>query len=176
MSARSRVFGVSALVLLLLWLFFTPHLAVRGMRAAAEARDAAALADYVNFPALKESLKGGLTAKLASFASKDLTGNPFAAFGAALATAMMGPMIDALVTPEALAMMLKGEKPKPTGPAKKPTPNDDDVEVDVSMSYETLNRFVVAARRKGSSEAPMSLVFTRDGLFSWKLSAIRLPD
>jgi hypothetical protein len=44
------------------------------------------------------------------------------------------------------------------------------------MSYESLNCFVVAIKRKKSAEEPVCLVFNREGVFtSWKLSAIRFP-
>lgn len=42
------------IAVLAIWLFFTPHLAFRGMRAAAEARDAEKLSSYINYPGLKE--------------------------------------------------------------------------------------------------------------------------
>jgi hypothetical protein len=43
------------------------------------------------------------------------------------------------------------------------------------MSYESFDRFVVTVKKKGSTEEPLGLVFNRDGIFSWKLSALRLP-
>jgi Protein of unknown function (DUF2939) len=174
MTNRSRIFVTVGLAVAAVWIFFTPYLAVRGMKSAAVARDAAKLGDYVNFPALKESLKGSLNAKLASTVSKDVSGNQFGALGAAIASAMLSPMIDALVTPESLALLMKGDKPVAGRGADNSNTNDADV--DVSMSYETVDRFVVTARKKGDSGEPVGLVFLRDGLFSWKLSAIRLPD
>jgi Protein of unknown function (DUF2939) len=175
MLARHRVVAAIVLAAFATWFFFTPHLAVRGMKAAAQAGDAAKLNDYVNFPALKESLKGSLSAQLASTASKVRAGNPFGALGAALVGAMMGPAIDALVTPESLAMMLKGQKPQP-----RRSSNDskafDDAEVDTSRSYEAFDRFVVTVSSKGRAGGALGLVFLRDGLFSWRLSAIRFPD
>lgn len=159
------VFGV--------WLFFTPHLAVSGMKSAAEGRDAAKLSSYVNFPALKESLKATFNAKLASDVTKKDDGSPFTALGAAMAAAFINPMIDALVTPESLAMMMKGDKPQP-GKSGTQSPQSDS-SADTSMSYESFNRFVVSVKKKGETGEPVHLVFDRDGLFSWKLSAIRMP-
>lgn len=144
------------------------------MKSAAEARDAARLADYVNFPALKESLKGSVNAKIAASTSKEMAGNPFGAPGMALAAAMIGPMVDALVTPENLSLMMKGSKPQPGRPAEESKSNDADV--NVSMSYETFDRFVVTVGKKGATETPIGFVFLRDGLISWKLSALRLSE
>jgi hypothetical protein len=155
------------------WFYFTPHLAVSGMKSAAEAKDAAKLSGYVNFPALKESLKASFNAKLASEVTKEKDGNPFAALGAALAAAFINPMIDALVTPESLAMMMKGDKPQPAKKTEQTKSSDSDP--DTSMSYESFDRFVVTVKKKGTTEEPLGLVFNRDGMFSWKLSALRLP-
>lgn len=165
------------------WFYFTPYLTVNAMKSAAEAKDATKLSDYVNFPAVKDSLKASLNAKLASDVSKN-NGNPFGALGAAMAAAFINPMIDALVTPESLAMMMKGEKPKPANNStQSPSPASSEVVAsessesndDTSMSYENFDRFVVTVKKKGSTEEPFGLVFNRDGLFSWKLSALRLP-
>jgi hypothetical protein len=162
------------LIAALTWFFFTPHLAVRGMRAAAEARDATKLSQYVNFPALKESLKSAFTAKLAAEAAKSQEGNPFAALGAAFAAAFISPLIDALVTPESLAMIMKGDKPELGKTRKEPSAGPPETET--TMSYEGLHLFVVSLKAKGSAEEPVGLVFSREGFFSpWRLSAIRLP-
>lgn len=114
------------------WFYFTPHLAVSGMKSAAEAKDAAKLSRYVNFPALKESLKADFNAKLASEVAKETDGNLFAVLGAALAAAFINPMIDALVTPESLAMMMKGDKPQLAKNTEEAKSSDSDV--DISMS------------------------------------------
>lgn len=173
MSTKIKLSLAIVFVAFSTWFYFTPHLAVSGMKSAAEAKDAAKLAGYVNFPSLKESLKASFNAKLASEVAKEKDDNPFAVFGAAMAAAFINPLIDALVTPESLAMMMKGEKPQPTEKAEQTKPTDSDV--DTSMSYESFDRFVVTVKKKGTTEEPIGLVFNRDGMFSWKLSALRLP-
>lgn len=173
MSTKTKLANAIVFVAFSTWFYFTPHLAVSGMKSAAEAKDAAQLSGYVNFPAVKESLKGSFNAKLASDVMKEKGGNPFAAFGAALAAAFINPMIDALVTPENLAMMMKGDKPHPAKNTEQTKPSGSDA--DTSMSYESFDRFVVTVKKKGTTEEPLGLVFNRDGMFSWKLSALRLP-
>lgn len=172
MNAKVKVLIAVLLFAFGTWFYFTPHLAVSGMKAAAEARDGVKLAGYVNFPALKESLKASVNAKLAAEVAKEKGGNPFAAFGAALAAALVNPMIDALVTPESLAMIMKGNKPQLA--TKSEQPKSSDSENETSMSYESFDRFVVMVKKKGSTDEPFGLVFNRDGMFSWKLSALRL--
>lgn len=173
MTNKTKLSLAAVLALFSVWFFFTPHLAVSTMKSAAEARDAAKLSSHVNFPALKESLKASFNAKLASEVTKEKDGDPFSALGAAMAAAFINPMIDALVTPESLAMMMKGDKPQPGTNAAASTKSDTDV--NTAMSYESFDRFVVTVKKKGEASDPIGLVFNRDGLFSWKLSAIRLP-
>jgi len=57
MSNKAKISIIIAFVAFSTWFYFTPHLAVSGMRSAAEANDAEKLSDYVNFPALKENLR-----------------------------------------------------------------------------------------------------------------------
>lgn len=173
MSTKTKLSFAIAFVAFSTWFYFTPHLAVSGMKSAAESKDAVKLSGYVNFPALKESLKASFNAKLASEVAKEKDGSPFAALGTAMAAAFINPMIDALVTPESLAMMMKGDKPQPADKAEQTKPSDSDA--DTSMSYESFDRFVVTVKKRGSTDEPLGLVFNRDGMFSWKLSALRLP-
>ena len=173
MNAKTKLSVAILFVVFTTWFYFTPYLAVSGMKSAAEAKDAAKLSGYVNFPAVKESLKASFNAKLASQVAKEKDGNPFGALGAALAAAFINPMIDALVTPESLAMMMKGDKSQPAKTAAQSKPAESDA--DTSMAYESFDRFVVTVKKRGSTDEPLGLVFNREGTFSWKLSSLRLP-
>ena len=180
MTNKSKLLIAILLVALAGGIFFSPHFAVNAMKSAAEARDAAKFSGYVNYPALKESLKASFNAKLASEAMKDKGGQPNAALGAALAAAIINPMIDALVTPESLAVMMSGDQPQPGKSATAPSPTrttvaKDDTSERSLMAYERFDRFVVTVKNKGNASETVGFVFNRDGLFSWKLSAIRLP-
>jgi len=159
------------------WFYFTPYLAVKNMRTAAEKRDSAAFSRYINFPSVRESLKASLNAKMLSEMAKKQDGNLFAAIGAAFTMALVGPMVDAMITPEALAMMMKGEQPSlgKSKPTAVPPAGTSEPETETSMGYENFDQFVVSTRKKGTPDEPVALVFQREGLFSWKLSAIRLP-
>jgi hypothetical protein len=176
---RGSKLGAVVVVLALIagWFYYTPYLAVKNMRQAAESKDSVTLSRYINFPSVRESLKGSLNAKMLFEMGKMKDQNPFAALGAAFAMALVGPMVDAMVTPEALAMMMKGEKPSTEKgkPAATPASAGSDPEVETLMGYENFDQFVVSVRKKGTSDEPIALVFQREGLVSWKLTAIRLP-
>ncbi len=97
------------------WSYFSLYVTVHSFQVAVEQKDAAAVAGYVNFPAVRESVKAGISAALLEVTSKD--GKKGDGSGAALAvlglwgsSLVSNPMVDALLTPEGLAMMLKGEE------------------------------------------------------------------
>ncbi len=157
--------------------YFTPHIAVYNMKKAAENKDAEVLSDYVDYPSLRESLKANFNAMMAGEIAKSKNESPFEAFGAALAAVLISPMIDALVTPESLAMLMKGENPQigDTEKNRETQSSSEEADTETSMSYEGLNRFIVMVKQKRSSEDPVKLIYKRHGIISWKLSALRIP-
>jgi hypothetical protein len=172
MNNKNKISILLVIALLGTCLFFTPHLAVNSMKSAAESGDANKLASYVDFPALKENLKISIGAKISDVA-KDQQDNPFAYIGAALAMAIVNPLIDALVTPSSLSMMMKGEKPSLEG--KQVGYSKSQSDADVSMSYDGINRFIVTINKKTENEKPLRLIYNRDGIFFWRLTAIDIP-
>jgi hypothetical protein len=161
------------------WVYLTPYLAARSLHGAVDARDAARIADHVNFPELRQSMKTGLLAKMTGAAAAK-GDDASVLLGSAFANVLIGPMVDTMVSPEGLAKLLNGEKLEPA--KTKPPPQDADKnseknsekDMQRSMGYETLNRFVVTFTKPSQSQT-ISLVFTREGAFSWKLSGLRLP-
>lgn len=154
LAAASVAFGA--------WFYATPYLAVLGMKTAADAGDVAKFSRYVDFPALKKSVKENYNGESSSKVRKSF----FSTMGSAMAAVVVNPLVDSMVTPERLLATMKGN-------AKS---NKADSGLDTSLSYESLNRFVVTVKKKGNSEGPVGLIFSRKGLTDWKLSAVRLPD
>lgn len=175
MSNKVKVSLAAIFLIFGAWFFLTPYLTVIAMRSAAEARDSAKLSGYVNFPVLKENLKTTLNVKFTPAVIRE-SDNPLAAMGASIAAALISPMADALVTPESLALIMKGNRPQP-GQIGAPSPSSDSnvgSDIETSMAYESFNRFVFTVKKKGEAAEPVGFVFHREDLFSWKLSAIRL--
>lgn len=173
MNRKAKAATAVAVVAMGAWFYFTPHLTFHSMKSSAEASDSAAFNGYIDFPALKENLKGDLNAKLAEEAAK-AGGNAMG--GAMFAAAFMGPMIDALVTPQSIELLMRGENPtsRKKGSGQS-TEQPDDAGVEIEMGYEGFNSFVLNAKQKDDQGEPVGLVLKRDGLFSWKLAAVRLP-
>lgn len=154
--------------------YFTPYLAVFNMKKATERQDADALSRYVDYPALRESLKANFSAMMASEMAQD--DNLFGAFGTALGALLANQMIDVFITPENLAMMIKGQEPQIGNSEKQHTEiQSTKSDAEFSMSYDGLNQFVVKIKNKDSLEDPIRFIYKRAGIISWKLSALRLP-
>src|SRR3546814_1352153 len=73
--------AVAVLAALLAWTAAGPYRTVNAIRDAAQARDAQAMAEQVDFPALRSSLKAQLGDRLLREVGTPSPDNPFAAFG-----------------------------------------------------------------------------------------------
>jgi hypothetical protein len=148
------------------WYFASPSLALKGLADAAKANDAPAIESRVDFDAVRLSIKEQFKAKLTEEASKP-NADPMAKMGLALADQLIGPMINKMVTPAALAKMIAegGKLGAATKPTEKAAANKAD---DWKIERTSFSEFrVLSAKDKGGPE----LVFKRSGL-SWKLSGI----
>ena len=179
--SRRRALVVIAITLLFAataaWFYSLPYLAAIGMKEAAEKNDATQLSAYVDFPSVKESLKASVNAAIAlKVVANDKDAEPFSTIGTALAAALVNPIIDALATPESLAMIMRGDTPQ-TGKAVAPSGQiaERKLDADAEMRYLRFDQFAIDIRKKGTSQPPVVLVLARNGLFTWKLTSIRLP-
>lgn len=158
--------------------YASPHWQLYRMRAAVEARDAQALSRHVDFPRLRASVKIVLMRRLGADGAAADGANPFAAFGKAMALAVIDPVVDAAVSPMGVAAMLdagdvrlqpmQDRSPAPAGGADgrpREKPNYD-------LSYRSLNQVVVERADGGG----VAFVLDRDGVWRWKLVAVELPD
>jgi hypothetical protein len=147
------------------WYFLSPAWTLRGMKAAAEANDPAALDAYIDYPAVREDLKAEIMAQLMAEAQKDRGG--FGGLGMAIGSAMIGPMIDGMVSPAGMRAALIAKRNQPT-PAK--TPPGLAVPAQPVIVRRSFSEYQVASKDQPNS----GLVFKLHGL-SWKLSGVDLP-
>jgi hypothetical protein len=160
--------GVLAIITGVVLFYFSPHIAAHQMQRAIERRDAEAVAEFIDFPAVRESFKANLKANMMQQMG-DTNRSGFEMLGAAVGAMVADPFIDALMTPENLTLLMRGENApsqpnaqQHTGPALKR-----------SMRYVSPNSFVVTVQPEDATHDPTALVFRRHGLVSWRLSAIR---
>lgn len=94
------------------YFYFSPRLAVAGIRAAAKGNDTDKLAERVDFPKLREGVKAQLNTLLRGKVDRELGKTPFAAFGAAMATVAVDAMVDAYVSPAGIGALAGGLSPR----------------------------------------------------------------
>jgi len=148
------------------YLYYTPHRALQAIERAARSGDTRALSERVDFPAVRVSVKRQVVARIDQAAAA--TPNPLAAFGSALAGALSEPAVDALVTPENMARMLRGEN---VGSVQAPTLQLESGSVE--LSYRSFDRFEAVT---APAPAGFTLILARDGWFDWKLVDVLLPQ
>lgn len=167
-SGKWKIAAIAAALIVIgassLWYFESPAWTLKGMKDAAQSHDADALNDYIDYPALRKSLKAELMARMMAEAQKD--NSSFGALGMAIGSAMMGPMIDGLVSPAGMRAALFASRTEKTTPAalalhvpEKPI-----------IMRRNFSEFLVTAKDRPKG----GLVFKRHGL-SWMLSGVELP-
>ena len=196
---------VIAVVATLGYAYASPYIALDRLKRAADARDAETVNQYVDFPALRVSLKEQVAGLITHRFEANHSGNPLAAIGAMIGVALIGPLVDAYATPDGVAALLNGMPPRgepgerpPEPPsaasheqpesaesaqkAQAPVPSaapPSSVQqatpqpAQTTAGYRGINEFVVTYQH-GVGDTRYSAILRRDGLFSWKLSAIDL--
>lgn len=168
---------VALLLALLAWVGSGPWRTIEGIRRAVKTEDARALAQHVDFPALRASLKPQLQDRIVRAAGVEAQSGPLAAFGVSVATGLAGGLVDALVTPAGLGAMMEGRKVwNRVGGIPPPARSDTSAQAeplpDPRLRFESFSRAAVAVPLEDGGE--LTLVLTRTGT-RWRLSEIRLP-
>jgi len=156
--------------------YLSPYLALNRIAAAAKVQDADTFNDAVDYPRLRDSLKGQLSAQMGKMAV-DQSGNPFNSLGAMLGLAMVNQFVDAFVRPEMVMQMMKDGQitlDKPAAAAST-TPSGGD-EPKWVIERKGLDR-VIAIPQKGTiptTAEDLGFVFERSGFATWKLTEVRI--
>lgn len=192
MASKSvKTAAVAAVLAIAGYWYWSPFLAVHQMRSAAEKQDADSFNERVDYPKLRESLKGQFSALLGEqMAKTQESNNPFAALGAMLGAAMVNQFVDAMVRPEAvMRAMQSGEmspKPKssessPSAEPKASTPQTEPATRKPKWTYDRkgVDKLIAYATDPEKPLAPngekLGVVFERSGFANWKLTEVRLP-
>lgn len=155
--------------------YYSPHIAMKAMQSAAQKQDADAFNERVDYPKLRESFKGQMSALMAEKVG-DTSGA--GAFGAMLGMAMVNQFVDALVRPEVVMramqsgeFQLKGGANN--GTAESGTPSK---KVDWRIERKGVDKVIAYAMEPGqpTDAKATGLVFERQGFTDWKLTEIRL--
>lgn len=153
-----KLIGVLVLVAVLFagYLVASPYIALHRMKAAADRKDDIAMAEFIDFPAVRESVKS----QMYEVATRDVASDDdFAFLAPAMVQGILGPMIDGNVSQAGLTRLLEDGKVSSR------------LE-DAETSYVSWSTFVVSLTHK---EATMRFVMRRHGLAGWKLVDVRMP-
>ena len=156
--------------------YYSPYLAMRSLHEAAKSHDAESFNELVDYPKLRESLKGQMTSMFTANIGKSSDSSSQAqALGSAFALALINPLIDAMVRPEVvMKSMTRGEMPM------RPPVSDPNAQnagrSDARWVSERVNvDKIVAYAQESEATSKLGLVFERSGFAEWKLTEVRLP-
>lgn len=165
--------------------YWSPFIAMNSMRSAAENRHADAFNQYVDYPKLRESLKGQFSAQVAkTLRDQGVGGTDMekagAALGAMVGLALVDGLIDAMVRPEAVMEFMTEAKLKAAEELGSQSPGRTGQEkVDWIFERKGVDRIVAYAFESGTQgsiqDERVGFVFDRSGFASWKLTEIHLP-
>lgn len=114
--------------------YASPYLALNNLKRAADARDTQTVNQYVDFPALRESLKQQVAGLLTRRLDAHSNGNPLAAIGAMIGVVLIGPLVDAYATPDGVAALLNGMPPRGDPGERPPAPPAANAPADVAAA------------------------------------------
>jgi len=158
--------------------YASPYYALRQIKTALAERNADALAEHVDFPSLRTSVKTQLEASMArSIAATAGSDNPLAALGQSIASAMLGKMVDAMVSPAGVVALVNKSalSPQANMDTSADAPADGAAKkAEYSAGYAGVNTFVVRAKDGNAQEG--ALVLLRHGVWGWKLSSIEIAS
>ena len=158
--------------------YASPYYALHQIKTALAERNADSLAEHVDFPALRASVKTQLEASMArSIAATAGSDNPLAALGQSIASAMLGKMIDTMVSPAGVVALVNKSAISPQADANTnaDTPADGaQKKAEYSAGYAGVNTFVVRAKNGNAQDG--ALVLLRNGVWGWKLSSIEIAS
>ena len=179
-------FLVALLSIAAYW-YWSPFIAIKSMQSAIKANDADAFNTHVDYPRLRDSLKGQLSAVMTEKMGKSGDSkNPFQAIGSMLGLAMVDKVVDAMVRPETVMRGMKSGQFGPKSPEPEAAePGDGSTSTDAGTgaekkqkwTYERISTDLLIAYPEGPApnKEKMGIVFERSGFAHWKVTELRLP-
>ncbi len=166
----------AALVALGAYYIASPYVAANSLAKAVQTRNAEAASEYIDFSALRVSVRDKLQAKVAQEAAKD--GAAGAVLGMAFASMLIEPIVNAFVSPQGLIAVLNGEEPQMFGEEKEASKESTEKRLvertgkaNFSIKYSGLNKVEIVNKDKPSDGG---FIFTRHGLFKWKITELSM--
>ncbi len=147
--------------------YYSPYWTLYRMKVAIEEKDADGLSRRVDYPALRASMKSQVKSTL--HAQTAQLGEPMQGMNA-LAEGLMDQMLEAMVSPQAVAAMMSGAGQSGTAPDKgEDAAQGEGKPRDLALHYRSWDQALFSP--KGGAGG---FLFQRAGLWSWKLAGVDL--
>ena len=183
-----RIVGVAILAIAAisyfgLYSYQSPGIWLQDIKKAAQEGDKDRLRDLIDFDSVKTGLKEDIKTQFVVSMGAELKDNPFAALGLAMASMMVDPMVEMIVSPSGMAALIEKGRVQPPGKGTDiPTPSSSEGQsgydgMNIERGYDNFSRYRIRIRPSDKqTEEPIILSLKREGLFSWKLTRISLPS
>ena len=156
--------------------YASPWITLENLRDDAMAGKADNMQDYVDFPAVRDSLKGQIqSVMMKNLQSEEMKDNPFSGLAMMMAGSMIDSLVNTMASPNGFVNIVQGKdvRDKATTQAAA-TPAQDLASAPAptkafngAINYDGFNRVIVKA--KDAKDGDPYIVMKRDGLFSWKV-------
>lgn len=167
--------------------YYSPYLAVKATQEAADTGNADAFNERVDYPKLRESFKGQMSAFVLK--STGQGAGSAESFGAMLGLAMVNQMVDAFMRPEMVMHVMQarklefeqgGDRPSRhesgNSPSQAPAPTENPSKIEWTFERASVDKLIAYGREPGvgADDPQPGFVFERSGFADWKLTEIRL--
>lgn len=156
--------------------YYSPHLALKSMQEAAKEKDADKFNEHVDYPKLRESFKGQMSAMMAERLGKTESSG-IESLGAMLGMAMVNQLVDALVRPELVMKAMQSGEFSPNADGENSLSSENKKP---NWTYERkgTDKLIAYAIDPESPDKAKGLgvVFERYGFAHWKLTEVRFPS
>jgi hypothetical protein len=170
---RSKLLLAAVLLLAALlaaWYILSPFLLLRSLSYAVKNSDRDAIAADVDFPAVRDGLKQQLDSYLETRVAGRHKADPFARLLLSLAPSIGGQVIDAVVTPDGVATILRQHTSQiSSGGTSRPSLWRG------NFSWIGPDHLRATYANARHPDQPIALDLTRHGLFGWQVTGLTLP-
>jgi hypothetical protein len=170
MSKSSRALVVASVAVAATaggWYYASPYLMESRLRDAARRGDVAAVSKAVDFTSLQRSISVEMSSAAAEAVGRE---HPLGgAIMARIASAISGPLVEHVVSPELVTTMLRGELPALVSGGTAHGRMDN-----IRAGYDDINHFRTHFFSGNGAEI-FSLIFERRGVNQWMLVGLNLP-
>ena len=171
--------------------YASPYITLYQMRSALADNDADSFSSYVDFPSMRKpacATHNHDAGENGEF--PEMNGNPFADLGMVMAMGFVNQAIDTMVTPAGVMTMMAGGSQActlqraglsrtigngPTGVRRRHRAANIEQQAESRLFGRLQNWSTVTATARKGTDDEVTFILKRDGLWSWKLSAVNLP-